>query len=171
MGDSDTSPINNTGNNGFCRVDEVFLYTYIYLFSIFLLYSSRFLSKAEYRCCHMLRYPDLRTCLQEQVILQALPRAAVRANHIPHRAQWGTPTTTCARRDTFVPRLGKQESWIVPLQTCVPCKCKGWLPSQLRVAHTAHAVPLSQRLAGFCIPPCHSTPAPACPQPTHAVFP
>lgn len=88
-------------------------------------------------------------------------------SHIPHTAQWGTRTTSCGRRDTFVPCLGKQESWIVPLQTCVPCKSKRMIPKPAQ--STTHCS--SQSLSVFCIPPCHWTPASACPQPTHIVFP
>lgn len=146
IGDSDTPPKNNTDSNGCCRGDEVFFYTFIYLLSISPLSSSRFLSQAERRCCHMLQHPDLRTCLQEQVILQALPRVLWGESHIPHRAQWGTPTTW-ARRDTFVPCLGKQESCTVPLQSCVPCKSRRMaLKSAQSTTHCSHSAIIPKAL-------------------------
>lgn len=94
----------------------------------------------------MLQHPDLRTCLQEQVILQALPRALWGESHIPHRAQWGTPTTW-ARRDTFVPCLGKQESCTVPLQSCVPCKSRRMaLKSAQSTTHCSHSAIIPKAL-------------------------
>lgn len=162
MGDSDTAPINNTDSNAFCREDEAFFCTFIYLLSAFPLYSSRFLSKAECKCCHMLWCPDVRTCLQEQVILQALPRAALRGKPHSLLSSMGHSTTTCGRRDTSEPCLGKPESWTVPLQTCVPSKSKGIYTLLTQCCGSK----------AFLLPPSWPlTPAPACPQPTHVVFP
>lgn len=158
MGDSDTAPINNTDSNGLCREDKVF---FAHLFTYYQHSHSIQAGSWAKQSTNAVTCSDARTSYRNKWFSKLFPEQLWGESHIPQWAQWGTQPPLVVG-ETSVPCLGKAESWIVPLQTCVPTKSK-----RIYTLLTQCCAPKA-----FLLPPSMPlTPAPAYPQPTHVLFP